>query len=184
MVAGGCAMHLFEKTVSSEPIFDGKIIKVRKDKAELENGDTVTRELVIHPGGVCVVPVTDNGEILMVKQFRYPFQTVLTELPAGKLEFGEDHRAAGLRELKEETGAVCEKFEYLGVCYPSVAYLTEKIHMYLATGLTFEKQSLDEDEFLDVVKVKFEDAVKMVMDGELPDAKTQCAILKAAKFLN
>ncbi len=176
-------MHLFEKTISSEPIFDGKIIKVRKDKAELENGENVTRELVIHPGGVCIVPVTDSGEILMVKQFRYPFQTVLTELPAGKLEFGEDHRAAGLRELKEETGAVCEKFEYLGVCYPSVAYLTEKIHMYLATGLTFEKQSLDADEFLDVVKVKFEDAVKMVMDGELPDAKTQCAILKAAKLL-
>lgn len=180
---GGFYMHLFEKTVSSEPIFDGRIIKVKKDKAELENGEIVTRELVVHPGGVCVVPVTDSGEILMVKQFRYPFQEVLTELPAGKLEFGEDHREAGLRELKEETGAVCENFEYLGVCYPSVAYLTEKIHMYLATGLTFEKQSLDEDEFLDVVKVKFEDAVNMVMNGELPDAKTQCAILKAARLL-
>ncbi len=176
-------MHLFEKTVSSEPIFDGKIIKVKKDKAELENGEVVIRELVVHPGGVCVVPLNDNGEILMVKQFRYPFQTVLTELPAGKLEFGEDHREAGLRELKEETGAVCENFEYLGVCYPSVAYLTEKIHMYLATGLSFEKQSLDEDEFLDVVKIKLEDAVEMVMNGELPDAKTQCAILKAAKLL-
>lgn len=177
-------MHLFEKTLSSELIFDGKIITVKKDSAELENGETVNRELVVHPGGVCVVPVTDGGEILMVKQFRYPFQTVLTELPAGKLEVGEDHREAGLRELKEETGAVCEKFEYLGVCYPSVAYLTEKIHMYMATGLTFEKQSLDEDEFLDVVKVKLEDAVEMIMAGELPDAKTQCAILKAARLLS
>ena len=114
-------MHLFEKTVSSELIFDGKIITVKKDRAELENGEVVTRELVVHPGGVCIVPVTEEGEILMVKQFRYPFQEALTELPAGKLEFGEDHREAGLRELREETGMVCEKFEYLGVCYPSVA---------------------------------------------------------------
>ncbi len=176
-------MHLFEKTVSSELIFDGKIITVKKDKAELENGDIVTRELVVHPGGVCIVPVNENGEILMVKQFRYPFQEALVELPAGKLEFGEDHREAGLRELREETGAVCEKFEYLGVCYPSVAYLTEKIHMYLATGLSFDKQDLDDDEFLDVIKIKLEDAVEMIMNNEIPDAKTQCAILKAARIL-
>lgn len=177
-------MHLFEKTESSELIFDGKIITVKKDTARLENDEIVSRELVVHPGGVCVVPINDNNEILMVKQFRYPFQTVLTEIPAGKLEVGEDHREAGLRELKEETGAVCEKFEYLGVCYPSVAYLTEKIHMYMATGLTFDKQHLDDDEFLDVVKVPFEKAVEMVMNGELPDAKTQCAILKAARIIN
>ena len=180
---GGLNMHLFEKTVSSDLIFDGKIITVKKDTAELENGEIVNRELVVHPGGVCIVPINDKGEILMVKQFRYPFQTVLTEIPAGKLEVGEDHREAGLRELREETGAVCEKFEYLGVCYPSVAYLTEKIHMYMATGLTFEKQDLDEDEFLDVVKIKMEDAVKMIMNGEIEDAKTQCAILKAAILL-
>ncbi|MBQ8175502.1 MAG: NUDIX hydrolase [Oscillospiraceae bacterium] len=176
-------MHLFEKTVTSELIFDGKIITVKKDTAELENGEIVNRELVVHPGGVCIVPINDKGEILMVKQFRYPFQEALLEVPAGKLEVGEDHREAGLRELREETGAVCEKFEYLGVCYPSVAYLTEKIHMYLATGLTFENQDLDEDEFLDVVKIKLEDAVEMIMNNELPDAKSQCAILKAAKIL-
>ena len=176
-------MHLFEKTVTSELIFDGKIITVKKDTAELENGEIVNRELVVHPGGVCVVPINENGEVLMVKQFRYPFQEALVEVPAGKLEVGEDHREAGLRELREETGAVCEKFEYLGVCYPSVAYLTEKIHMYLATGLTFENQDLDDDEFLDVIKIKLEDAVEMVMNNELPDAKTQCAILKAARIL-
>ena len=96
-------MHLQEKTVESEPIFDGKIIKVRKDKAELENGAVVTRELVIHPGGVCVVPVNERGEVYLVRQFRYPFQEVLTEVPAGKLEFGEDHRSAGLNfYLKEK----------------------------------------------------------------------------------
>ena len=176
-------MHLFEKTVESELIFDGKIITVKKDRAELENGEIVNRELVVHPGGVCIVALTDDDEILMVKQFRYPFQTVLTELPAGKLEFGEDHREAGLRELKEETGATCEKFEYLGVCYPSVAYLSEKIHMYLATGLSFDKQKLDDDEFLDVIRIKIDDAVNMIMNNEIKDAKTQCAILKAARLL-
>lgn len=176
-------MHLYEKNVSSELIFDGKIITVKKDLAELENGEIVTRELVVHPGGVCVVPITENGEILMVKQFRYPFQEALVEIPAGKLEIGEDHREAGLRELREETGAICEKFEYMGVCYPSVAYLTEKIHMYLASGLSFEKQDLDEDEFLDVMKIKLEDALEMIMNNEIRDAKTQCAILKAARIL-
>lgn len=176
-------MHLQEKTVGTEPIFDGKIIKVQRDQAELENGAVVTRELVIHPGGVCIVPVNENGEVYLVKQFRYPFQEVLTEVPAGKLEFGENHRDAGLRELKEETGAECENFEYLGVMYPSVAYLTEKIHMYLATGLKFDKQSLDEDEFLDVMKVKLSDAVDMVLNGEIKDGKTQTALLLAARKL-
>lgn len=176
-------MHLQEKTVGTEPIFDGKIIKVQRDQAELENGAVVTRELVIHPGGVCIVPVNENGEVYLVKQFRYPFQEVLTEVPAGKLEFGENHRDAGLRELKEETGAECENFEYLGVMYPSVAYLTEKIHMYIATGLKFDKQSLDEDEFLDVIKVKLSDAVDMVLNGEIKDGKTQTALLLAARKL-
>lgn len=176
-------MHLFEKTVASETIYDGKIITVKKDKAELENGEIVTRELVTHPGGVCVVAINENDEILLVKQFRYPFQEALLELPAGKLEKGEDHRLAGIRELKEETGAECENFEYLGVNYPSVAYLNEKIYMYLATGLTFSSQNLDDDEFLDVVKIKLDDAVKMVMNNEINDGKTQIAVLKAYLLL-
>jgi ADP-ribose pyrophosphatase len=176
-------MHLQEKTVSSEPVFDGKIIRVRLDKAELENGTVADRELVIHPGGVCVVPVNENGEVYLVRQFRYPFGEVLTEIPAGKLEIGEDIKEAGLRELREETGAACGKFEYLGVMYPSVAYLTEKIHMYLATELNFGSQSLDEDEFLDVIKIPLADAVKMVVNGEIKDGKTQTALLLAARKL-
>lgn len=176
-------MHLQEKTISENVIFDGRIIRVQNDQAELENGAVVSRELVVHSGGVCVVPVDDEGYVYMVKQFRYPFKEVLTEVPAGKLEVGEDHREAGLRELKEETGAVCENFEYLGVMYPSVAYLTEKIHMYLATGLDFGSQSLDEDEFLDVIKIKLEDAVEMIVDGRIKDGKTQSAVLLAARKL-
>lgn len=176
-------MHLQEKKIAEEPIFDGRIIKVRRDKAELENGAVVTRELVIHSGGVCVVPVNEKGEVYLVKQFRYPFGEVLTEIPAGKLEVGEDHRNAGLRELKEEIGAECGKFEYLGVMYPSVAYLTEKIHMYLATELAFGEQSLDEDEFLDVEKMPLSQAVSMVLDGSIKDGKTQTALLLAARRL-
>lgn len=176
-------MHLVEKTVEKETIFEGRIITVRKDKAELEDGSIVGRELVLHSGGVCVVPLTKDNEVIMVKQFRYPFGEALTEIPAGKLEIGEDHRSAGLRELKEETGATCESFEYLGVCYPSVAYLSEKIHMYLARGLDFGEDDLDEGEFLDVIRIPLDEAVKMVMDGKIPDAKTQIALLKTKMLI-
>lgn len=177
-------MHLSEKTVEKETVFEGRIITVRKDKAELENGVIADRELVIHSGGVCVVPLTKEGKVIMVRQFRYAFGEPLLEIPAGKLEKGEDHRAAGLRELKEETGAVCGRFDYLGVCYPSVAYLTEKIHMYLARDLEFGETDPDDDEFIDVIEVPLEDAVKMVMDGSIPDAKTQLALLKTQKLIS
>jgi ADP-ribose pyrophosphatase len=176
-------MHLKEKTISSELIYKGKIIDLRRDTAELENGASALREVVVHSGGVCVVPLTGDGEVIMVKQFRYPFGEVLLEIPAGKLEPGEEHRAAGLRELREETGALCEHFEYLGVIYPSVAYLTEKIHIYLATGLKYEAQELDKDEFLDVITVKLEDALTMIDNGEIKDAKTTAALLMTARRL-
>ena len=176
-------MHLREDTTKSELIFDGKVVKLFKDEARLEDGQVVNRELIKHPGGVCVVPIDEDGNIYMVKQFRYPFRTVLTEVPAGKLEAGEDHRECGLRELKEEIGADCDEFTYLGCLYPTVAYDSEIIHMYMARGLHFGSQHLDEDEFLDVVKVSFEKAVEMVMAGELPDSKTQLAILRAKIML-
>lgn len=115
----------------------------------------------------------------MVKQFRYPFSEVLLEVPAGKLEKGEDHRECGIRELKEEIGAEAGYFEYLGCLYPTVAYDTEIIHMYLAKELSFGEQSLDDGEFIDIVKLPFEKAVEMVMNNEIPDAKTQLAVLKA-----
>ncbi len=177
-------MHLCEKTVDKEIVFEGKIITVRRDKAELEDGSIADRELVIHSGGVCVVPLTNENKVIMVKQFRYAFGEPLLEIPAGKLEPGEDHRSAGLRELTEETGASCGSFDYLGVCYPSVAYLTEKIHMYLARGLCFGKSRPDEGEFLDVIEIPLDEAVKMIMNGEIPDAKTQLAILKTKQLIS
>lgn len=177
-------MVLSEKTIEKEVVFEGRIITVRKDKAELGDGSIVPRELVIHSGGVCVVPLTDDNRVIMVRQFRYAFGEPLLEIPAGKLEKGEEHRSAALRELEEETGAKCTSFEYLGVCYPSVAYLTEKIHMYLARGLSFGKAHLDEGEFLDVIRVPLDEAVEMVMRGEIPDAKTQIALLKTKMIID
>lgn len=176
-------MHLYEKTLDSVVNLDGKIIKVTTDTVELENGETAFREVVHHCGGVCIVPITEDDEIIFVKQFRYPFKEVILEIPAGKIDKGEDHYDCGKRELLEETGAVASEFTYIGVMYPTTGYVTEKIYMYYAKGLTFTKQKLDEDEFLDVVKIPFDKALEMIMNNELPDAKTQIAILKTARFL-
>lgn len=171
-------MHLGEKTLEVEQIYKGKILNVTRDTVELENGCTAFREVIHHSGGVCVVPLTDEGEIIFVKQFRYPFQTTLLEVPAGKLEVGENPRECGLRELKEEAGASAEEFLYLGCLYPTVAYNTEIIHMYLAKGLSFSDQSLDEDEFLDIVRIPLDEAYSMAMNNKLPDSKTQIAVIK------
>lgn len=176
-------MHLSEKTITSEQKYDGKIVKLFVDKAEVENGDTVTREVIKHPGGVCVVALDGEDNVLFVRQFRYPHQKVLLEIPAGKLEYGEDHRACGLRELKEETGCTCDSFEYLGYLIPTPAYDTEMIHMYLARGLHYGTQKLDADEFLDVEKIPLEKAAEMILNNEIGDAKTQVAILKTKLLL-
>ena len=176
-------MHLEEKTLSSEQKFDGKIVKLFVDKAEVESGDTVIREVIKHPGGVCVVALDEEDNVLFVRQFRYPHQKVLLEIPAGKLEFGEDHRACGLRELKEETGCTCDEFDYLGCLIPTPAYDTEVIHMYLARGLHYGARKLDEGEFLDVEKIPLQKAAEMIMNNEIGDAKTQIAILKTKLLL-
>lgn len=176
-------MHLYEKQLSSKIIHDGKIIKLSVDTVELENGRTATREVVHHNGGVSIVPLTDNNEVIFVKQFRYPFNDVILEIPAGKIDKDEFHGDCGKRELLEETGAVAQKFDYLGVMYPTTGYVTEKIHMYLARGLSFKSQNLDDDEFLDVVKIPIEKAIDMIMNDEIHDAKSQIAILKTARML-
>lgn len=177
-------MHLQEKTLSSETVYEGVIFTVTHDTAELENGCTAQRDVLHHSGGVCVIPVTDNNEIFLVRQFRYPFHSVTEEVPAGKLNPGENHAECGRRELTEETGFTCEEYTYLGEMYPTPAYNSEVTYMYMARGLKMKSQKLDEDEFLDVIKVPLSKAVEMVMDGTLKDGKTQLAILKAARILN
>lgn len=172
-------MHLEEKTIASESVYKGRIFEVTNDKALLENGAEVNRDVVHHSGGVTIIPVTDEGEILMVRQYRYPHHRVTLEIPAGKLEPGESHYECGKRELLEETGCTCKKYEYLGEILPTPAYVSEVIHLYIASGLEYSKQNLDEDEFLDVEKIPLEKAVEMVMKGEIADAKTQIGLLKA-----
>lgn len=172
-------MAHFEKTNSSKEIFNGRVITVCHDEVTLENGKTAMREVVYHNGGVCVLPLMDNGDVLFVKQFRYPYHKEVLELPAGKLEKGEEPFASAKRELLEEVGATSQKFTSLGELYPSPGYCSEIISMYLAQDLEFSSQSLDEDEFLDVVKIPLEKAVQMVLDGSITDAKTQAALLKA-----
>lgn len=171
-------MNLTEKPVKQEYKFKGKIVNLRVDDALLPNGNIAKREIVEHNGGVMVAPLDDDGNLYFVKQFRYPYMEIVTELPAGKLEKGEDPFEAGKRELKEETGAVANKYVSLGQLYPTPGYCGEIIHMYLATELSFGEQDPDDDEFLEVYKIPLEKAVEMVLSGELKDSKTQTAILK------
>jgi ADP-ribose pyrophosphatase len=175
---------LIERTVSSELLFDGKVVHLYLDNISLPDGKPATREYCRHIGAVCVIPITDNGEVICVRQYRYPFAEVLLEIPAGKLDSpDEDMLEAAKRELREETGYNAETYTYIGTLYPSPAILSEKIGMYVATGLHKGEQELDEDEFLDVVKVPFDEVVDMIMENKIPDAKTQTAVLKAKILL-
>ena len=176
-------MNLTEKKLSSEKIFDGRILHIRRATVELPDGAQSTREVVDHPGGVCVLALDDEGRVLLVRQFRYPYEKVLTEIPAGKLEYGEDPEKAALRELREETGAVPGKFRSLGELYPSPGYCGEIIRLYLAQELTFGETALDEDEFLDVERMPFGELTELVLQGEIRDAKTIAAVLKTKLLL-
>ena len=172
--------HLNETKLESEKIFEGRILHIEKDKLRLEDGSQAFREVVRHPGGVCVLALTEEEEILFVRQFRYPHQTVTLELPAGKLEYGEDPETCGKRELLEECGCTAEEFTYLGKLFPTPAYCSEVIRMYLAKGLHYGEQNLDQDEFLDVEKIPFDEAVRLILSDAVPDSKTQIAVLKYA----
>lgn len=176
-------MELLERTVESQTVFQGRIVTVKLDKAQLPNGRLTSREVVEHPGGVAVLPLDANGCVTLVRQFRYPFQRVLLELPAGKLEKGEDHRACGLRELEEETGMTAGEFTYLGGLYLSPGYSSEVLHLYLARELRQGTSHPDEGEFLNVEKMPFQELLDRVMAGEIHDAKTVAAVLKTKVYL-
>ena len=167
-----------EKTVSSEKVFEGRIIKVKVDRVEMPDGSVATRELVEHPGGVGIVAITDKDEIILVEQYRKPLDKAIYEIPAGKLDPGEHHRTCGIRELEEETGLSAKVFDYMGFIYPSPGFTDEITHVYFAKELTQGETHPDDDEFLDVKKVPFDTALKMVMDGKINDAKSVFGILK------
>lgn len=172
-------MNFEEKTKRENLIFDGKVLHVYCDDVICPDGKDATREYAKHLGAVCVVPLTEQNEVICVKQFRYAHHRMFLEIPAGKLDYvGEDRREAALRELREETGAICETLTHIGDLVPSPAILTEVISMYLAEGLTFGETEFDEGEFIEIVKIPLAELVDMIMRGEISDAKTQSAILK------
>lgn len=178
-------MKLEEKTLNETYHFKGRIINVRVDDVELPDGHKTIREVVEHPGGVCVAAVTPDGRIPVVRQFRYPYKEIVTELPAGKLEKGEDPFEAVKRELSEEVGAEGVNWRSMGKLYPSSGYCGEIIHLFACDILTEGASHPDEGEFLEVEYIPLEDAVKLVTENKIPDAKTQTLILKiwAEKFL-
>ena len=173
-----------EKTLSVKNIFDGRIIHVHVDDITLSNGKPGYREVVEHPGGVCIAALTDKNELLFGKQFRYPFKEVTLELPAGKLEKGEEPFVTAQRELKEETGCTGRDWVPMGKMYPSPGILREVDWLFFCRVDTESKElELDEDEFIEPERIPIERAVEMAMNGEIPDAKTQLLVLKVSKFL-
>ena len=168
----------YEKTLTSEVLFEGRVITLTKDTALLENGKTAEREVVHHHGGACILPYFEDGTICMVRQFRYAMQQELWELPAGKLEKGEDPFEAAKRELGEECGLTADNYISLGQFFPTVGYDTEVIYTWVATGLHKTQMHLDADEFLTPDRVPLDKAYEMVMSGEIRDGKTIAGILK------
>lgn len=176
--------ELVEKRLQSREIFDGRILHVFEDTIRLPNGESASREYLRHIGAVCILPLLENGDVLVERQYRYPVAQVLTEIPAGKLDSrDEDHFLAAQRELREETGAVAQRWQSLGVFYPACAYSDEAIEMFLARDIHFTQRCPDADEFLNVQRVPLQTLYEAVMRGEIADAKTQLAILKVHSML-
>lgn len=176
--------NLTEKRLSGELIYDGCVVHLWRDEIELPDGGRGVREIVRHVGAVAVLPLTRDGQVICVRQYRYPFAQVLLEIPAGKLDSpDEDVIEAARRELREETGAVGGELIPLGTLYPSVAIFDEKIHMFAAVGFDMGDTDRDEDEFMEVEKIPLSTLVDMVMSGEIRDAKTQTAVLKVARLV-
>lgn len=173
-------MKFREKTINSELIFDGRVVKLYKDSVELSTGQKTFREVVKHSGGV-VILAFKGDKILLVKQFRYPMKEVMLELPAGKLEQGEDPFEAAKRELEEETGYCANKWTDLGYVYTSPGYSDEKLYLYKAEDLEFTHCHPDEGEIIQAFEYKYDDVLKMIDNGQINDAKTLCALLRGKR---
>ena len=174
-------MELYEKTISSETVFKGNIVELRVDRIELPDGRPARREVIAHPGGVAILPYHDDGTVTVVRQFRYPFGRVVTELPAGKLERGEDHRVCARRELEEETGFKAETMEDLMTIHTTVAFCDEAIDLFVARDLVKTEQHLDADESIDVEEWEVKDLLELIYGGKLTDGKTVAAIMAYAQ---
>ena len=169
-----------EKKLTSRDIFNGILLHVKKDEVLLQNGKISTREYVLHPGAVAVVPILDDNKVVLVRQFRYPIGKDLLEIPAGKFDFkGEDPLECAKRELKEETGYVAKNYKYLGYIYTTPGFSNEVIHIYLATDLKKGDAKPDEDEIIDIEIKDFDEIVQKCINGEITDSKTIIGILKS-----
>lgn len=169
--------HLLEERIGGEELLKGNFLTVRRDTVRLPNGNTATREYVVHPGAVVVVPLLDDGRVVLERQYRYPLAHVMTEFPAGKIDAGEDPLVCGKRELLEETGYEAAEWAYAGRMHLAVAYSTEVIHIYFARGLRLGARQLDHDEFLDVITATSEQFMDWCRDGTVSDAKSlTCAV--------
>ena len=177
-------MNLEEKKIDSNVIYKGRIINVYNDKVLLPNNNTSYREYVTHNGGSAIVPITEDNCVLLVEQYRYPYAEVVLEIPAGKLEGGENPRTCAIRELKEEVGGVSENIIDLGVVYPSPGYTNEHLYIFLATNVKVYDTHFDDDEFLMTKKLPISDAIDMIMNNKIYDAKTIIGILKAKNYLD
>lgn len=172
-----------ERTLKHTRPYEGIIIDVDLDQVRLPNDRTAKREIVHHPGGVAVLPLNDDGTVTLVRQYRYAFSSVLTEIPAGKLDPGEDPETGALRELREEIGVQVGELIGLGSMYPSPGFCHEVIHLYLARGLAYGESCPDEDEFLEVERIPFDELLEQVMNDEIKDGKTVAAVLKTKVIL-
>ena len=171
---------LREKKLSSEKVFDGELLQVYSDQAELPDSSTSVREWIKHPGASAVVPVFEDGSIMLLQQFRYPPSKTFIEVPAGKIDAGEDQETTAERELFEESGIKCENLQEVGSFYPAIGYADEIIYVYVGWGLTVESQSVDDDEFLLKYRVPFSKALNMIKTGEITDGKTICSLIQAS----
>lgn len=176
-------MNLKETTVSTEYMYSGNIINLKREKVVLPDGNEAFREIVEHPGGVCIAAITDKNELLLVKQFRAGVKDVLLEIPAGKLEKGEDTELCGRRELEEETGFCAKTFIKAQEIYLSPAYAEEKIYFYVARDLYRGNIHPDDDEFIETVAIPITDLKQMVYENKITDAKTIIAVLLAEKYI-
>lgn len=175
-------LHLHEATLDSVQVFKGKLLDVRCDRVKLPDGHEAVREYIVHPGAVVIIAVQENGELLFERQHRYPLRRAILELPAGKIDPGEDILNTAIRELLEETGHSASEWRYLGVMHPCVGYSDERIEIFLARGLCRKSaQQLDHGEFLDVLSLSLSDALEGVRSGAITDAKTVAALFWAEK---
>jgi ADP-ribose pyrophosphatase len=176
--------ELKESTVSSETVYDGTFLDVRKDIVNLPDGNTSTREWINHPGAACIIPIMPDGKLALIKQYRYPVQSTMIELPAGKLDVGEKPEVCAIRELEEEIGYLADKLTFVTKIHPAIGFANEEMWIFLAENLVKSQINTDHDEFVELIPTSIEDAVRMVWNGAITDVKTIIGILWAERLLS